>query len=211
MCYDYKMSRLQSTPDALRKDYEEVMGVTIPGNPFSRKNMPIVAGVTAVSLTRLGPVIDPSLDPRGHLPEPVDFPNHVGNMAVTFVMTAHFASAFNGKQMTADTPESFKKKSRMLAGAIGTITVGANLFGELVGYGSISTPDPYDFAYGLAGGMLAYKLSKSTYIEPDIASEIRKNSPADSRSKQILDKVLAPHDPKPAKKLNRKKSKSLRR
>lgn len=57
---------------------------------------------------------------------------------------------------------------------IGAVTILANAAGELMGYGGISTPDPIDFAYGLAGGYIYYKATKPTFIPEEEVDEIAK-------------------------------------
>lgn len=97
----------------------------------------------------------------GVLPEPFDILQHSTNTTLTFMYVGLAAIGLQlwgrGRSMTKNT---FNTTRRAVAAAAGGITIAANLYGEVVGYGPESSADPADFAFGLFGGLLAWHYSK---------------------------------------------------
>jgi hypothetical protein len=159
----------------------------IPSPGMTERYVPAIATMGILAASRVGALIDSSLDVRGHLPNVIDAPNHIGNTAMTFVFMERMATAYWGKAPEALTPEAYNKRRRFVAATVGALTIAANVFAEKIGYGPGSTPDILDFAYGCLGGWLAYKVAKPTYVAPERVAEILATEPEDSRLRKNLE------------------------
>ena len=155
------------------------LGITSTVTLFRDSYGPAVWAVTLAAVSRVPAFVNPDTDfnTRDLLPEPIDIGDHVGNTALTLALTAHFANAYWGRgKQYLETDEEFERKKKVFTAAVGVGTVLANTLGELVGYGSVSTPDAVDFAYGLAGGLLAYKATMPQRVDAETVSLARKQS-----------------------------------
>ena len=189
-----------------RVNPDSAVGVEIPRNFFftaGHRGMlaeQVVFG--AVALTRgVNLVTNNAYNLRGHLPDPIDIPNHIGNSAVTVALLASFMQGFDGRRPKPATPEQIQARNRRAAYTIGAIAVTANVLGETVGYGSISTPDFYDFLYGLAGGALVYRWTKPAYIPPETVKTLKSTLPKDDMYRQFVEGIV-PDLPQPKQKLS---------
>lgn len=126
--------------------------------------------LAVVALARAPGFFNPDLSIRDYIPEPFDVPDHIGNIAGMCLFAFPFIRGWQkASHETATTREWYEKDVRKTAKMIGAVAILANLGGELIGYGGLSTPDPIDFAYGLAGGYIYYKASKPKFLpEKDI-------------------------------------------
>lgn len=142
-------------------------GIEIAPDIFDRRDKwnYMLMGALAIGVARFPEALNPDLSIRNFLPEPIDVPDHIGNVAAmgTFVFAA-FRGWLRASDGHAKTREWFNKDLRRTQIFIGSVTLAANAFGELVGYGSYSTPDPLDAAYGLAGGYIFYRACKPEFL-----------------------------------------------
>ncbi|HEX5797878.1 MAG TPA: hypothetical protein VFX79_00850, partial [Candidatus Saccharimonadales bacterium] len=153
------------------------LGITSTVSLVRNNYEPATWAITLAAVSRLPAFIDPDtkLNTRDLLPEPLDIGDHIGNTALTFALTMHFANAYWGRsKQYLETDKEFEKKRKFFTVAVGAGTLVANTLGELVGYGSISTPDAVDFAYGLAGGLFAYKATMPHRVDAETVSLARK-------------------------------------
>lgn len=144
---------------------ENQFGVAFPQHTWGNHTMPIILGLAAISATRLSGMINESLSTRDLLPEPFDIPDHAGNLGLTFIIADQIAKKAHGTEPIACTEEELARTQKKLAIVLGVVSVAANIFAEKVGYGSTSTPDPIDFAYGLMGGVLAFYARKPNFLD----------------------------------------------
>lgn len=131
----------------------------------------IVGGTLLAGGTRLLEVVDPALRTRDILPDPFDLPNYAGNFSVTTVLAVATMSAMQdeGRPLSK---EQFQRERKVRAAAVGALAVGANAFAELVGYGPMSTPDPFDFIHGVGAAALVYQGMKPGFLsEKEIESD----------------------------------------
>lgn len=151
------------------------------------------AAFTVLALTRgVNLFTNNAYDLRGHLPDPIDLPNHIGNTALTIGLLAPLMYGFDdGLRIKPATPEQLQTRNRRAAYTIGALAVTANIVGETVGYGSISTPDFYDFVYGLAGGALLYRWTKPAYIPPERVKALKNILPEDDAYRQLIDRLVS--------------------
>lgn len=153
---------------------------------YSPRTLAIMGAIVLVAASRvpeaLG-VVDFSV--RDHLPEPVDIPDHIGNMAPTAAIIWHFSHGYWNKKNQLETDENFEKRRKILALAAGVITVAANVFAETIGYGPASTPDTLDFAYGIAGGAIAYSVSKPKHFNSDVVHFIETTEFSDGTNQKL--------------------------
>lgn len=129
-------------------------------------------GVVGVGMIRFAELADPALTLRDKLPEPIDFMDHIGNPAALTSLglgTAHVYSIYRDEKVV--TEQDQKKHNRRFAVMVGLGTVAANTYGEIVGYGYPSTPDPIDFAYGLLAGIAIYKVGKTDFKSEEVVDE----------------------------------------
>lgn len=141
---------------------------------FSGTEIAITASIAAVCAAR---IISPNI--KNVLPEPVDVPDHIGNLGPTFGYASVFAQGFwknKGREMYAEPERQSNRDKKAFAAILGVVVVGVNVAAEKIGFGSISTPDYLDFAYGCAGGYLAYRFSVPKTISAEDVSEIYKHS-----------------------------------
>jgi hypothetical protein len=154
---------------------EPPMGIMMPPHGYRDGAYKVIAPMVAISGSRLLPLIHQGLDARNHLPEPFDLPDHVGNMAVTFVLASRMMNGFWGQEIELVSPREQEARRKRIAVAVGLTSVAANVVDEVIGYGSASTPDVIDFAYGLVGGWLAYKFKAPDYVTPEEIEAITSN------------------------------------
>lgn len=147
-------------------------GILLPEKSFKNSLLPIIIGATAISLARIPGAFNESLSIRNRVPEPFDVPDHIGNFILTFGFIAHFVHSASVDKPTAIELETYKKKRKLVAIVAGTISIAANIYAEKIGYGSFSTQDPLDFAYGLMGGALAYYSAQEKYISGEEVDEM---------------------------------------
>lgn len=170
---------------------ESNQGVIMPlGGGMRKIDALWMAPLAVTSAVRAGTLLHESVpDIRDKLPEPFDVPDHIGNTAVTIFLISVALNEVWGKSPRLATPEKFKQVKNVAAVAAGTIAVGANVVAENVGYGPKSTSDPIDFAYGVLGGYLAYRLTKPGYLTPAEVKEARKDK--GNEMKAMLDDLFA--------------------
>lgn len=161
-------------------------GVTLPQRPWSLSTTPIITGMALASVSRIGGMINDSWDVRNHLPEPFDIPDHVGNAAVTFLLMDKVITGIHGKEPQALTEDERHRILRRTAVAVGTLSIAANVVGEVIGYGPGSTPDAVDFAYGLMGGVLAYYAKKPGYVPSETVNAIARTTPPNDSSMKVI-------------------------
>lgn len=122
----------------------------------------IAVGSSLMVLTELrGGVYDGGnrLMERDTIPEPFDFPDHIGNSLWSFasgVAIANVVYAHNTVKMKKEDEGTLRKK---IAVAVGGSTVAVNALAETVGYRFLTgttTADAIDVGYGVLGGGLAY-------------------------------------------------------
>lgn len=147
----------------------ETVGIETQPNPFKTLSGKVLVGLGLLSIARVPAAFNEDLSIRDYLPEPFDVPDHIGNVVGTVAVTALFMHGFRrGERKNEDYPATtdlaHKRTRRALAGITAVIAVAANTLAETVGYGSGSTSDPIDFAYGVAAGYLAYKSEATNFV-----------------------------------------------
>jgi len=134
---------------------------------YSRKAIASFSVMALVCASRVPEAFGVDFSVRDHLPEPIDIPDHIGNMGMTANIIGLLSHLYWNKKNQLETDENFDKRRKKLALTAGVITVAANVFAEKIGYGPTSTPDTLDFVYGIAGGAIAYSVSKPKHFNSD--------------------------------------------
>lgn len=170
----------------------EELGIYIPvaKHSWNRLATPIITVTALVAAARFPSYLGYGPSIRDRLPEPIDMPDHVGNMALTFTILDTAAKTYFGRERNALTEEEYKRKTRKAAIGIGALAVAANVFAEKVGYGSVSTPDNLDFVYGLFGGALAYYANKPRFVSPETTQYILENPNTKDEVKKEVGKLI---------------------
>lgn len=186
----------------------ENIGVMTPGIAHETRSKVELGIFVAASLSRgISHVIPETTELRGMLPDPVDVPNHIANAAVTAGLIFMWSRGYYGEEQQPMPKEEYNRVTKRMAYAAGTIAVAANTFGELIGYGGISTPDAYDFAYGLAGGYLGYRWSKPHFTSAEKVQYIKSNFPEDHPSRRRVMELI----PDPVRKQKQSRGEQPRR
>lgn len=178
-----------NTPQSSSVPPAESLGIIVPVNGMRGRYVPGVVAMASVSAARLVEYFS-DYKVRDWLPEPLDVPDHVGNSSLTFTMTSILVAGFYGRRMEAVTDEDAIRRRGVVIAAAGVLAVGANAFGELIGYGSASTPDALDFAYGILGGALGYAATRPRHLDANTTNEVYESTENDN-TRRLIDRLRA--------------------
>lgn len=161
-------------------------GLTLPARLMDATQAKVFGLMVLASSTRAGSKFG-IVETRGQIPEPFDIVNHSGNLTVTYaVATAASKMFWSNKKPRLEAPEDFSKRRRILAGGVAAGAIALNSYAELVGYGSASTPDTIDFAYGMLGAYVGYKVVRPKYITPETIAYVDSIASEEAESKGVV-------------------------